>query len=213
MSRPTRRAAIDRRDRGHVADDSVAPHGDCGARVDVGVRGAAVGAAHSEGRSWTPLVASETRGAVAEGPRGGHPITWSMPENVGAAIETRWSGETSSTPSTWPRSAAYIGATARADIVPRKGTSAARTSRRLAKAAVGCTPDGSARSSGDPRSGGGRRGTLGTLSRNPRQQVVWIAEVQLVGDCEWRDDLLAQRGGERAPGRAPHQLAEHEPER
>ena len=58
-----------------------------------------------------------------------------------------------------------------------------------------------------------RRGAIGSLPGNPRQQLSGNAEVQLIDDAEWRGDLLAQRGRQRAPGRAARQLAEHEAER
>jgi hypothetical protein len=65
------------------------------------------------------------------------------------------------------------------------------------------------------RSGLGPRwfGALGTLAGDPCQQAIGNAEEQLVGDSERGGDLLAQRRGQRASGRAPHELAEHETER
>src|SRR6266704_4870983 len=77
------------------------------------------------------------------------PKTWSVPRMAGVDSSRRRSGVTSRTPSTWPSSAAYMLATARAVILPPAGMSAMRMSRRLPSSAFGQVAYGQARNIGE----------------------------------------------------------------
>src|ERR671917_226969 len=76
-------------------------------------------------------------------------MIWSTPVNATADISRSRSGETSRTPSTSPNRAAYMRATALADILPPAGMSAINMSVRLPNSAVGVTARGPNLKNGD----------------------------------------------------------------